>query len=425
MSTFRTADNSGIPDSESLEKFITLEELMEEANKLKSLGILEPAHLDAANIDEIIELLGQKWWALLLSVTDATIKENTLEPIRFGYNNSITLPIEQIFSGQDGDDQSSIENVSGNNNENAALVYAKIVSSSVNFSWSESDIFDITAKIARKRFLNHNRTHLGILEKVGSVRNVVGMMKSPQCCLNWIQSLQIPSVNYNAVNLIDQLLEINHNFELSSDLRPGHDDYERVVTEATQILKAVKQSWPEKDGYTSKGKPRQQVPTVFRQKDLIVACSKLIEISPKISRRVLFEALEEVLPTRMGTYAWYRQNSFSTEPEGRLAKSWSSDHGRSNNSDLLKAAEALEGRLENMEDRVLVLATAYQAAGEPISDVGLKSLASSLGDHQSVRERLANCQTIVEEICTEFELEIEDLHAYLYECNFPNPVKPL
>lgn len=150
MSTFRTADNSGIPDSESLEKFITLDELIEEADKLKSLGILEPAHLDAANINEIIELLGQKWWALLLSVTDATIKENTLEPIRFGYNNSITLPIEQIFSGQDGDDESSIENVSGNNDENAALVYAKIVSSSVNFSWSESDIFDVTAKLQEK-----------------------------------------------------------------------------------------------------------------------------------------------------------------------------------------------------------------------------------------------------------------------------------
>ena len=103
------SDESGILDLYSLEKFITIDNLRQEALEIDwSLVSSIPD-----NKDGVIKVFGKCWFELIVAIIQTVIKTKTLEPIRFGYQPTTT-----------GD-----------------------------FSWSDEDIYDISLKIIKKRFL--------------------------------------------------------------------------------------------------------------------------------------------------------------------------------------------------------------------------------------------------------------------------------
>ena len=76
------ADKSGILDLNSLEQFITIEDLKTEAlDENWSIGNENQPNYP----DKVIIIGGKRWFEILLAVVQTVIKTRTLEPIRFGY----------------------------------------------------------------------------------------------------------------------------------------------------------------------------------------------------------------------------------------------------------------------------------------------------------------------------------------------------
>jgi hypothetical protein len=75
------SDNSGIIDLYSLEQFITIDNLRQEA--------LDVDWSSASTIpddrEEVISIFGKCWFAIIVASIQTVIKINTYEPIRFGY----------------------------------------------------------------------------------------------------------------------------------------------------------------------------------------------------------------------------------------------------------------------------------------------------------------------------------------------------
>lgn len=376
------SDNSGIIDLYSLEQFITIDNLRQEALEIDwSLVDVMPD-----NKDEIVKIFGKCWFEIIVAIIQTVIKINTYEPIRFGY--------QPTASGS--------------------------------FSWSDEDIYDISLKIVKKRFLGPSRTHLGILAEVGdtaSIQDVIRLVLR-QAPL-WISSLGEKSINYNSVQTIRKVLLGEFGIDLPNTVDKNHPKFDQLVEEVVKILKPVPQYWPNTDGLNSKGLPSQQLPAVFRRtKEMIDACEKISALTPIISQRVLFEALERVLPVRLGTFAWLRNNA-NKESKSDIDSNFRSSviEGQKAGSDLLDAAKDLENRITEGE-KLVVLAIAHQSAGELLTPRKLLELTNAF-DGDELKNSISKCSTVVEHVCSKYKITDQDLHEYLFINNFPTAIEPI
>jgi hypothetical protein len=376
------SDESGIIDLYSLEQFITIDMLRKEAENIDwALVSAVPDDKDA-----IVNIFGKCWFGILVAIFQTVIKTNTYEPIRFGY--------QPTTSGS--------------------------------FSWSDEDIYDISLKIVKKRFLGVSRTHLGILEKVGdeaSIQDVIRLILR-QAPL-WISSFGDKNINYNSVETISKVLWDEFDIDLPKTVDKSHPKFDQLVKEVIKILKSVPQSWPETDGLNSKGLPAQQLPAVFRKtKEMIEACEKISTLTPVISKRVLFEALEKVLPVRMGTLAWSR-NNVDKESKSGINSNFRSSVIEDQKSGLYTqdAAKELEKLLTGGE-KLIVLAIAHQSAGEVLTPRKLLELTNVFDDDELISS-ISKCSKVVNEVCSKFMITDEDLHDYLFLNNFPTAIEPI
>jgi hypothetical protein len=376
------SDNSGIIDLYSLEQFITIDNLRQEALEIDwSLVDVMPD-----NKDEIVKIFGKCWFEIIVAIIQTVIKINTYEPIRFGY--------QPTASGS--------------------------------FSWSDEDIYDISLKIVKKRFLGPSRTHLGILAEVGdtaSIQDVIRLVLR-QAPL-WISSLGEKSINYNSVQTIRKVLLGEFGIDLPNTVDKNHPKFDQLVEEVVKILKPVPQYWPNTDGLNSKGLPSQQLPAVFRRtKEMIDACEKISALTPIISQRVLFEALERVLPVRLGTFAWLRNNA-NKESKSDIDSNFRSSviEGQKAGSDLFDAAKDLENRITEGE-KLVVLAIAHQSAGEVLTPRKLLELTNAF-DGDELKNSISKCSTVVENVCSKYKITDQDLHEYLFINNFPTAIEPI
>lgn len=376
------SDNSGIIDLYSLEQFITIDNLRQEALEIDwSLVDVMPD-----NKDEIVKIFGKCWFAIIVAIIQTVIKINKYEPIRFGY--------QPTASGS--------------------------------FSWSDEDIYDISLKIVKKRFLGPSRTHLGILAEVGdtaSIQDVIRLVLR-QAPL-WISSLGEKSINYNSVQTIRKVLLGEFGIDLPNTVDKNHPKFDQLVEEVVKILKPVPQYWPNTDGLNSKGLPSQQLPAVFRRtKEMIDACEKISALTPIISQRVLFEALERVLPVRLGTFAWLRNNA-NKESKSDIDSNFRSSviEGQKAGSDLFDAAKDLENRITEGE-KLVVLAIAHQSAGEVLTPRKLLELTNAF-DGDELKNSISKCSTVVENVCSKYKITDQDLHEYLFINNFPTAIEPI
>ena len=376
------SDESGIIDLYSLEQFITIDILRQEAENIdwSSVGAVPD------NKDAIINIFGKCWFGILVASIQTVIKINTYEPIRFGY--------QPTTSGS--------------------------------FSWSDEDIYDISLRIVKKRFLGPSRTHLGILEKVGDealIQDVIRLILR-QAPL-WILSFGDKSINYNSVETISKVLWDEFDIDLPKTVDKSHPKFDQLVEEVIKILKSVPQSWPKTDGLNSKGLPSQQLPAVFRKtKEMIEACEKISTLTPVISKRVLFEALEKVLPVRMGTLAWSR-NNVNKESKSGINSNFRSSVIEDQKSGLYlhDAANELEKLLTEGE-KLVVLAVAHQSAGEVLTPRKLLEL-TNVFDDDGLKSSISKCSKVVKEVCSKFMITDEDLHDYLFLNNFPTAIEPI
>lgn len=376
------SDNSGIIDLYSLEQFISIDNLRQEALEIDwSLVDVMPD-----NKDEIVKIFGKCWFEIIVAIIQTVIKINTYEPIRFGY--------QPTASGS--------------------------------FSWSDEDIYDISLKIVKKRFLGPSRTHLGILAEVGdtaSIQDVIRLVLR-QAPL-WISSLGEKSINYNSVQTIRKVLLGEFGIDLPNTVDKNHPKFDQLVEEVVKILKPVPQYWPNTDGLNSKGLPSQQLPAVFRRtKEMIDACEKISALTPIISQRVLFEALERVLPVRLGTFAWLRNNA-NKESKSDIDSNFRSSviEGQKAGSDLFDAAKDLENRITEGE-KLVVLAIAHQSAGEVLTPRKLLELTNAF-DGDELKNSISKCSTVVENVCSKYKITDQDLHEYLFINNFPTAIEPI
>ena len=376
------SDNSGIIDLYSLEQFITIDNLRQEALEIDwSLVDVMPD-----NKDEIVKIFGKCWFEIIVAIIQTVIKINTYEPIRFGY--------QPTASGS--------------------------------FSWSDEDIYDISLKIVKKRFLGPSRTHLGILAEVGdtaSIQDVIRLVLR-QAPL-WISSLGEKSINYNSVQTIRKVLLGEFGIDLPNTVDKNHPKFDQLVEEVVKILKPVPQYWPNTDGLNSKGLPSQQLPAVFRRtKEMIDACEKISALTPIISQRVLFEALERVLPVRLGTFAWLRNNA-NKESKSNIDSNFRSSviEGQKAGSDLFDAAKDLENRITEGE-KLVVLAIAHQSAGEVLTPRKLLELTNAFNGDE-LKNSISKCSTVVENVCSKYKITDQDLHEYLFINNFPTAIEPI
>jgi len=376
------SDNSGIIDLYSLEQFITIHDLRQEALSIDwSSAIITPD-----NEDEVVSIFGKCWFAIIVAIIQTVVKTNTLEPIRFGY--------QPTTSGS--------------------------------FSWSDKDVYDISLKIVKKRFLGPSRTHLGILAKVGdtaSIQDVIRLLirQAPL----WISSLGEKNINYNSVETISKVLRDEFGIDLPNTVDKSHPKFDQLVEEVVKILKPVPQYWPKTDGLNSKGFPSQQLPAVFRRnKEMYEACEKIAALTPIISKRVLFEALEEVLPARKGTLAGMR-NNVDKQSKSDIDSNFRSSgvEGQKSELDLLDAAKELENRLTEGE-KLVVLVIAHQSAGEVLTPRKLLEL-TNLFDDDGLKNSITQCSKVVEDVCSKYKITDEDLHDYLFVNNFPTAVEPI
>lgn len=376
------SDNSGIIDLYSLEQFITIDNLREEALKIDwSLADVFPD-----NKDEVVKIFGKCWFEIIVAIIQTVIKINTYEPIRFGY--------QPTASGS--------------------------------FSWSDEDIYDISLKIVKKRFLGPSRTHLGILAEVGDTARIQDVIRLllRQAPL-WISSLGEKSINYNSVQTIRKVLLGEFGIDLPNTVDKHHPKFDQLVEEVVKILKPVPQYWPNTDGLNSKGLPAQQLPAVFRRtKEMFDACEKISALTPTISQRVLFEALERVLPVRLGTLAWLRNNA-SKESNSNIDSNFRSSgvEGHKAGSDLFHAAKDLENQITEGE-KLVVLAIAHQSAGEVLTPRKLLELTNAF-DGDELKNSIAKCSKVVENVCSKYKITDEDLHEYLFINNFPTAIEPI
>ncbi len=375
------SDNSEIIDLYSLEQFITIDNLRQEA--------LDVDWSSASSIpddkEEVISIVGKCWFAIIVASIQTIIKINTYEPIRFGYQPT-------------------------------ALG---------SFSWSDEDIYDISLKIVKKRFLGPSRTHLGILAEVGdtaSIKDVIRLVLR-QAPL-WISSLGEKSINYNSVQTIRKVLLGEFGIDLPNTVDKNHPKFDHLVEEVVKILKPVPQYWPSTDGLTSKGLPSQQLPAVFRRtEEMIEACKKISALTPIISQRVLFEALERVLPDRLGTLAWLRNNAKKGSKSDIDSNFRSSVlEGQKAALDLFDAAKDLENRITEGE-KLIVLAIAHQSAGEVLTPRKLLELTNAFDD--DLKNSISKCSKVVENVCSKYKITQEDLHDYLFINNFPTAIEPI
>jgi hypothetical protein len=376
------ADKSGILDLDSLEQFITIEDLKTEAlDENWSIGNESQPNYP----DKVIIIGGKRWFEILVAVVQTVIKTRTLEPIRFGYQ--------------------------------PASLGA--------FSWNEKDIYKIALVLYKKRFLGKSLTHKGILSKLAAdatIQDVIRLMLS-QAPL-WISSLGDKSINYNSVEIIRKVLWDSFEFELEDIVGKSHPDFERLVIELVEILTQVNQQWPKVDGLNSKGLPAQQLPAVFRRtKEMTDACKKISQLSPTISKGVLFEALERVLPPRRGTFEWMRKNPREDDNFEPISNFRSSESRDLDSVSLLNAARELQEMLTD-EGKLVVLAIAHEKAGEVLPQNKLLALGG-LFDVENMRETIGKCSDIVSEVCSTFNITDEDLHEYLFNNNFPTPSEPI
>jgi hypothetical protein len=376
------SDESGILDLYSLEKFITIENLRQEALDIDwSLLSIIPD-----NKDEVIKIFGKCWFEVIVAIIQTVIKTQTLEPIRFGYQPTTS-----------GD-----------------------------FSWSDEDIHDISLKIVKKRFLGLSKTHLGILAKVGAKAGIQDVIRlTLHQAPKWVSSLGEKNINYNAVQTIKKVLWDEFGIELPNTVGKNHPEFDKSVTEVVSILKPIPQYWPSVDGLSSKGLPSKQLPAVFRRtSELIEACEKISFLTPTISERVLFEALEQVLPARLGTLAWMRNNP-ETVGNSSIDSNFRSSgvEGPKSESDLLGAAKELENRLAEGE-KLVVLAIAHQNAGEVLTP-RIKFKLANVFDIDDLTNSIEKCSKVVDEVCSKYMIANEDLHDYLFLNNFPSAIEPI
>jgi len=376
------SDDSGIIDLYSLEQFITIDNLRQEASDIN----WDLVRIIPDNKDEVVNIFGKCWFEVIVAIIQTVIKTQTLVPIRFGYQPT-------TLGG---------------------------------FSWSDEDIYDISLKIVKKRFLGPSRTHLGILATVGDkagIQDVIRLMLH-QATL-WILSLGDKSINYNSVETISKVLWDEFGIDLPNTVGKNHAEFDKLVAEVVKILKLVPQYWPKTDGLNSKGLPAKQLPAVFRRtKELIEACEKISSLTPIISKRVLFEALEKVLPVRMGTYAWLSNNPKNVNKSGIDSNFRSSGvEGQKSESDLLDATKELENRLTEGE-KLVVLAIAHQSAGEVLTRRKLLELTNVFDDDGLINS-VSRCSQVVKDVCSKYKITDEDLHDYLFVNNFPTAVEPI
>lgn len=376
------SDDSGIIDLNSLEQFITIDNLRQEALEI-DWTLVDDIPDDN---DEIVKIFGKCWFEMMVAIIQTVIKINTYEPIRFGYQPT-------------------------------ALG---------SFSWRDEDIYDISMKIVKKRFLGPSRTHLGILAEVGdsaSIQDVIRLVLR-QAPL-WISSFGEKSINYNSVQTIRKVLLDEFGIDLPNTVDKNHPNFDQLVEEVVSILKLVPQYWPTTDGLNSKGLPSQQLPAVFRRtKEMIDACEKISVLTPIISQRVLFEALERVLPVRLGTFAWMRNNA-SKKSKSDISSNFRSSviEGAKAGLDLFDAAKDLENRLTERE-KLVVLAIAHQCAGEVLTPRKLLELTNAFNEDE-LKNSIIKCAKVVENVCSEYKITDEDLHDYLFINNFPTAIEPI
>lgn len=376
------SDDSGIIDLNSLEQFITIDNLRQEALEI-DWTLVDDIPDDN---DEIVKIFGKCWFEMMVAIIQTVIKINTYEPIRFGYQPT-------------------------------ALG---------SFSWRDEDIYDISMKIVKKRFLGPSRTHLGILAEVGdsaSIQDVIRLVLR-QAPL-WISSFGEKSINYNSVQTIRKVLLDEFGIDLPNTVDKNHPNFDQLVEEVVSILKLVPQYWPTTDGLNSKGLPSQQLPAVFRRtKEMIDACEKISVLTPIISQRVLFEALERVLPVRLGTFAWMRNNA-SKKSKSDISSNFRSSVIESAKAglDLFDAAKDLENRLTERE-KLVVLAIAHQCAGEVLTPRKLLELTNAFNEDE-LKNSIIKCAKVVENVCSEYKITDEDLHDYLFINNFPTAIEPI
>jgi hypothetical protein len=376
------SDSSGIIDLYSLEQFITINNLRQEAS--------DPAwslmNIIPDNKDEIEKIFGKCWFAIIVAIIQTVIKVRKFEPVRFGYQPT----------------------------------------ASSRFSWSDEAIYDISLKIIKKRFIGRSRTHLGILEKVGdtaSIQDVIRLLLS-QAHL-WISSLGEKNINYNSVQTIKKVLLGEFGIDLPNTVDKNHPKFDQLVEKVVDILKPVPQYWPTTDGLNSKGLPSQQLPAVFRRtKEMIDACEKISALTPIISQDVLFEALERVLPDRLGTLAWLRNNP-KKGSKSDINSNFRSGvvEGQKAGLNLFDAAKDLENQITAGE-KLIVLAIAHQSAGEVLTPRKLLELTNAF-DEDELKNSINKCSKVVENVCSKYKISDEDLHDYLFINNFPTAIEPI
>jgi hypothetical protein len=240
----------------------------------------------------------------------------------------------------------------------------------------------------------------------------------------WISSLGETNINYNSVQTIRKVLLGEFGIDLPNTVDKNHPKFEQLVEEVVKILKLVPQYWPSTDGLTSKGLPSQQLPAVFRRtKEMIEACEKISALTPIISQRVLFEALERVLPDRLGTLAWLRNNAKKGSKSDIDSNFRSSViEGQKAALDLFDAAKDLENRITEGE-KLIVLAIAHQSAGEVLTPRKLLELTNAFDD--DLKNSISKCSKVVENVCSKYKITEEDLHDYLFINNFPTAIEPI
>jgi hypothetical protein len=157
---------------------------------------------------------------------------------------------------------------------------------------------------------------------------------------------------------------------------------------------------------------------------MIEACEKISTLTPVISKRVLFEALEKVLPVRMGTLAWSR-NNVNKESKSGINSNFRSSVIEDQKSGLYTqdAAKELEKLLTGGE-KLVVLAIAHQSAGEVLTPRKLLEL-TNVFDDDGLISSISKCSKVVKEVCSKFMITDEDLHDYLFLNNFPTAIEPI
>jgi hypothetical protein len=157
---------------------------------------------------------------------------------------------------------------------------------------------------------------------------------------------------------------------------------------------------------------------------MIDACEKIAALTPIISQRVLFEALERVLPDRLGTFAWLRNNA-NKESKSDIDSNFRSSviEGQKAALDLFDAAKELENLITEGE-KLVVLAIAHQSAGEVLTPRKLLELTNAF-DEDGLKNSISKCSQVVEDVCSKYKITDEDLHDYLFINNFPTAVEPI